>query len=74
MEFDFESYGIISRLFITPQGEAVKATNPEVPEDPTRKPGDDQPQGQEPVQDQDTEQDNSGPNGGPVNGSGGRGG
>ncbi|MCE2594762.1 type II secretion system minor pseudopilin GspJ [Motilimonas cestriensis] len=33
MEFDFEDYGVISRLFLTPEGEAVKA---KVPQNPAR--------------------------------------
>lgn len=34
MEFDFEAYGVVTRLFLTPQGEAVKARA--VPVNPAR--------------------------------------
>ncbi len=79
MEFDFEAYGVVTRLFLTPQGEAVKARAPVVPQDPTRKPGDGSPptNGDDSNSDgadnsgedaQEEDNDNSGPNGGPVNG------
>ncbi len=64
MEFDFEAYGVISRLFLTPEGEAVKAKAPVVPANPDRKPDENQPGSNT----ENGEQDPNVPNGGPVNG------
>ncbi|MFO6424207.1 type II secretion system minor pseudopilin GspJ [Motilimonas sp. KMU-193] len=47
MEFDFAAYGVVTRLFLTPQGEAVKARKPVVPQDPARKPGEEPPPNEE---------------------------
>ncbi|MCE2573545.1 type II secretion system minor pseudopilin GspJ [Motilimonas eburnea] len=74
MEFDFEAYGVVTRLFLTPQGEAVKARKPVVPEDPSCKPDETSPpnngEGNEDGEggEEGEENDNNGPNGGPVNG------
>lgn len=72
MEFDFEAYGVIRRLFLTPEGEGVKAN---VPANPARNSSNNNGGTTNSGNGQTGNgQTGNGPNGGAVNGSGGRGG